>query len=163
MSDYEISMKVYKAISETCINVMEYQGEYVNSYSTIYEQTANKLISQGLSKENIDAVCSIKDVKSALGDVDKLAELGIEVDKRTMALYKFYENAFGDLKGFEGITNYGVTEIETISKWAKSLENIKGYSNGVLVVSALVTAAESTFLICEGKEDEAGAKLRAYV
>lgn len=29
MSDYEISMKVYKAISETCINVMEYQGEYV--------------------------------------------------------------------------------------------------------------------------------------
>ena len=162
MNNWQIILKVYEKIGSHWTDIMEAQGKFVEKASIIYSEVAKSLVENGIPKGDVDAICSANEVKTILYEVEKLSEAGYKIDKETIALYKLYEKMFGNVKGFESISQYSTSELEFLSKCSKSLSKMGKYSDYVLLASAFAVGFESWQLIQEGKEDEAGAKLRGY-
>ena len=162
MNNWQIILKVYEKIGSHWTDIMEAQGKFVEKASIIYSEVAKSLVENGIPKGDVDAICSANEVKTILYEVEKLSEAGYKIDKETIALYKLYEKMFGNVKGFESISQYSTSELEFLSKCSKSLSKMGKYSDYVLLASAFAVGFESWQLIQEGKEDEAGAKLRRY-
>lgn len=68
--------------------------------------------------------------------MEKLSEAGYKIDKEAVALYKLYEKMFGNVKGFENISQYSTSELEFLSKCSKSLTKMSKYSKYALLASA---------------------------
>ncbi|MCM1500844.1 MAG: hypothetical protein NC124_20490, partial [Clostridium sp.] len=162
MDNWQIVLKVYEEIGTKWTDLMEIQGEYVEKAAEIYSEVAESLVKNGIPKGDVDAICRANEVKTILYEVEKLSEAGYKIDKEAVALYKLYERMFGNVKGFENIIQYSTSDLEFLSKCSKSLTKMGKYSNYVLLASAFAVGFESWQLIQEGKEDEAGAKLRKY-
>ncbi|MCM1180374.1 MAG: hypothetical protein NC347_08975, partial [Clostridium sp.] len=157
MSIYE---KLFNTFYNTCTTFLSSLGTYSQEAEKVYTKILEELINEGFPKGNIKALCDAQDVSQIFLEVDELAEAGYKIDKQSVALYKLYGMIYNKVTGLEfDVSSLSTSNINAFATFSKFLSKSEGIT---AVAGACGVAIESAILISEGKEDEAGVKLRQY-
>lgn len=157
MSIYKELLREFYEDSKEWLNST---GSYQEKAAKAYEEILENLSKKGFPKKDVKALCDAQDVSRIFSEVDELAEAGYKIDKQSVALFKLYNKVCKKVSGKgTDISKLSTSEINKLTKYSKALSKVGGIA---LVLDTLGTVVESVQLINEGKEDEAGAKLREY-
>lgn len=128
MEDVQVMLKAYEETSNQCIELMKCQKSYIDLVKPIYEAITKSLVENGISKGDVDAICSANDVKMILYDVEQLSAAGYDVEKEVAVLYKLHETMFRNVPGFENLGKYKTSDLvfyQNIQSLLKKLESIQ--------------------------------------